>query len=63
MPANAPGSDADLLLTGRTICTQGGISGRYVNQEVAAHLGTNTAAAGQVVDAAVEYICPGVNIP
>ena len=57
---HVPGSDTDLLVTGRTICHMGGESARYVDQEVAAHLRTDMAHAGQVLDAAVEYICSGV---
>jgi hypothetical protein len=58
---HVPGSDQQLLVTGRTICNElaGGISMRYLNGQVAAHLGM-TSSADQVVVAAVEYICPGV---
>jgi hypothetical protein len=34
------------------------VSSHNAVQQVATHLGTNMAKAGQVLDAAVEYICP-----
>jgi hypothetical protein len=58
---HVPGSDADLLVAGRTICKMGSDSGRYVRQQVAQRLGTDTGNAGQVMDAAEEYICPGAS--
>ncbi|MDV3305845.1 DUF732 domain-containing protein, partial [Mycobacterium avium subsp. hominissuis] len=57
---HVPGRDTDLLVVGRTVCKMGSDSGRYVRQQVAQRLGTDTANAGQVMDAAEEYICPGV---
>ena len=61
---HSPGSDAQLLNAGRTICGElsGGDSGQYVDGEVATYLGTNSANAGQVVDEATEDVCPGVHV-
>ena len=59
--AVTPGSDADLLVTGRGVCRMGSygtVSGHNAVQQVATQLGTNMAKAGQVLHAAVEYICP-----
>jgi len=56
-----PGDDARLLATGRGICTmlKSGDNVKYVVSQVAAHLGSTTEMAGQVVDAATAYVCPG----
>lgn len=61
---HVPGNDQRLLNAGRTICNQvsGGLSGRYVVSETSDYLGTSMASAGQVLDAALEYICPGVQV-
>jgi len=58
---HVPGDDARLLATGRGICTmlKGGESVHYVVPQVAAHLGITDEMAGQVVDAATAYVCPG----
>ena len=60
---NVSGSDTDLLVSGRTICSEfrGGDSAQYVDGEVSKHLGMSTHSAEQVVDEATEYACPGVN--
>lgn len=57
---HVPGTDAELLNTGRTICVmlKGGDSPQYVRSSVATHLGTNNGSAGQVLDQATEDICP-----
>jgi hypothetical protein len=58
---HVPGSDADLLVTGRGVCRlgrYGTVSGRSAVQQVATHLGTDMAHADQVLDAAAENICP-----
>ena len=58
---HVPGDDARLLATGRGICTmlKGGQSVHYVVPQVAADLGVTDEMAGQVVDAATAYMCPG----
>jgi hypothetical protein len=58
---HVPGSDAKLLNAGRSICSmlKGGDSGQYVDTQVGSYLGMAPHSAGQVVDSATEYICPG----
>ena len=58
---HVPGDDARLLATGRGICNmlKGGESVVYVVPQVASRLGITTEMAGQVVDAATAYVCPG----
>ncbi|WP_350224458.1 DUF732 domain-containing protein [Mycolicibacterium sp. lyk4-40-TYG-92] len=57
-------TEAKLLVAGRTICTQlsAGASGQYVATEVGAYLGIDRRAGGQVLEEAVQDICPGVHV-
>lgn len=61
---HVPGSDQQLLVTARGICNMlnGGGSSSYVQQETAAHLGTDMEGAGQVLGAALYYSCPSVHV-
>ena len=58
---HVPGDDARLLATGRGIChmLKGGDNVNYVVAQVAVQLGITGEVAGQVVDAATAYACPG----
>jgi hypothetical protein len=58
---HVPGDDARLLATGRGICNmlKGGENVNYVIAQVAWQLGITNEMAGQVVDAATAYACPG----
>ena len=57
-----PGGNATLL--GRDTCNMlgGGVTTGYVVPDIAAHLGIGNAAADQVLDAAMDYICPDIHI-
>jgi Protein of unknown function (DUF732) len=58
---HVPGDDARLLVTGRGVCNmlKAGENVNYVVPQVAADLGTSNELAGQVVDAATAFVCPG----
>ena len=57
----APGDDAQLLATGIAACNmlKGGDNVNDVIAHVAAQMGVVKEVAGQVVDSATAYVCPG----
>ena len=59
-----PCDDATLLKMGRGTCTmlRGGVTTGYVVPDIAAHLGIGNTAADQLLDAAMDYICPDIHI-
>lgn len=59
-----PGDDATLLKMGRGTCNmlRGGVTTGYIVPDIAAHLGISNQAADQVLDAAMESICPEIHI-
>ena len=58
---HVPGDDAGLLAIGRGVCVKllGGEPVDSVVPQVAAQMGVANETAGQVVDAATGYMCPG----
>ena len=56
--------DATLLRIGRGTCgmLRGGSTTNYVVPDIARHLSITNAAADQVMDAAMEHICPEIHI-
>lgn len=59
-----PGDDATLLRIGRGTCNmlRGGVTTSYTVRDIAGHLQTTEAHAGQLLITAMEYICPGLTV-
>jgi hypothetical protein len=58
------GDDAELLKIARGTCNMllGGVSVNYIVPDIATHLGTTNASANQVMDAAMDTVCPGLRV-